>query len=61
MAAAEQVHHDTMHQHYANLTNYAHVHLTLYADVLPMMQILFYLFLTIVLIMVVAIPALKRM
>ena len=42
------------------LTSYAYVHLTLYKDVLPMIQRLLNLFLTIALSMVVAIPVLVR-
>jgi len=42
------------------LTSYAYVQLTLYKDVLPMIQMLLNLFLTIVLSMVVAILVLVR-
>jgi len=42
------------------LINYAHVHLTLYTDVFPMIQISLNLFLTVVLITVIAIPVLAR-
>jgi len=42
------------------LTSYAYIHLTLYKDVLPMIQMLLNLFLTIVLSMVVAILVLVR-
>ena len=43
------------------LTSYAYVHLTLYKDVLPMIQMLLNLFLTIALSMVIAIFVLVRM
>jgi len=43
------------------LTSYAYVHLTLYKDVLPIIQMLLNLFLTIALSMVVAILVLVRM